>query len=123
MTEPAWSPLRPADLIVRKEGYSRDPWRIIHVPTGKELAWERELYEPLDGPVMMLPKPGYRTKTLAVDARDRYLDEQTMVLIRIANAAKAYMVSRDVNAPGWEGIKEAEALWALGDLVERLEPA
>ncbi len=108
MTDPVpltWRVLQPADLEVQKLGYSRSPWRIVHTPTGKELHWEEELYEPADGPSMMLRKPGYRTKAEAVDARERYLDQQTAALAELAHAAKAFAELDGPVHPGVEFLR------------------
>lgn len=61
----------PADLTVKKLDYSSNPWRIVHIPTGKEVWWEVEAFDHPHLGMMPLERAGYRTKRDAVESLGR----------------------------------------------------
>lgn len=65
---PRWIPVQPlTEFEVHKFDYSSGPWRIIHIPTGKWVAWEAAVVH-VHGADQLLDVCGYRTKADAQDA-------------------------------------------------------
>ena len=67
-------------IVVRKLGYSSNPWRLVDTDSGKEVTFESEVVQLQSGP-MRLAVCGYATKQAAVDALGR-LASQLLDMLR-----------------------------------------